>query len=365
MRIGIDVSVLREPARGVGHYLLNILNRLSKFAHNDQFFLYSPKPIVYDFSDWHNKHLRWGKTILPGAFWLQTQAKRFIKKDRLDVFFGPAHILPLRLPAGMRKVLAVHDLVSTLYPQTMANYNRFVHNLYFQQSVHQSDHIITMSEHTKKSIIDNFKFCPDRITVIYEGVNPDFKLLPKQEVQPVLQRYQIQKPYFLAVGTLEPRKNYPVLLQAFKHFSKDYDLVIIGKQGWKAQKIFKMISDLQLEKSVKILGYVHVNELPHFYNGAELFIFPSLYEGFGLPLVEAMACGAAVICSNASCLPEIGGDAAVYFHSQSVDQLTSKIEQVLTSPQLRQSLREKGIRQASNFNWNITAQKTLAVLKGQ
>lgn len=364
MRIGIDLSVLREPARGVGHYLLNILNRLSRFAQSDEFFLYSPKPIVYDFPNWHNKHLRWGKTIIPGAFWLQTQAKRLIKKDAIQTFFAPAHILPLRLPEGMRKVLAVHDLVSTLYPETMANYNRFVHNLYFQQSVQASDHIITMSEHTKQAIIDHFKFGPDRITVIYEGVNPDFKPLPKPAVQSVVQRFHQQKPYFLAVGTLEPRKNYPVLLQAFKHYSEDYDLVIIGKQGWKAQGIFKTIQDLQLTNKVKILGYVDINELPHFYNGAELFIFPSLYEGFGLPLVEAMACGVPVVCSNSSCLPEIGGEAALYFQAQSVQALVSKIGQVLSDAQLNQSLREKGIKQAAKFNWDNTAQKTLAVLKG-
>jgi glycosyltransferase involved in cell wall biosynthesis len=364
MRIGIDVNILREPARGVGHYLLNILKRLARFAQHDEFFLYSPKPIAYDFVDWHNKHLRWGRTILPGAFWLQTQAKRLIKKDAIQTFFAPAHILPLQLPTGMRKVLAVHDLVSILYPQTMANYNRFVHHLFFKESVKQSDQLITMSEYTKQSLIDNFHICREKITVIYEGVSIIFQPLPKEKVQEVLQRYQITKPYFLAVGTLEPRKNYPILLQAFKHFSQDYDLVIIGKEGWKAQRIFKMIQDLQLTNKVKILGYVGINELPNFYSGAELFIFPSLYEGFGLPLVEAMACGVPVVCSDASCLPEIGGDAAVYFPAQSVDLLVAKTDLVLSSPQLRQSLREKGIKQAVKFNWDNTAQQTLAVLKG-
>ncbi len=364
MRIGIDVSVLREKARGVGHYLVNIISRFHKFAENDKFYLYSPKPIAYDFSDLPDKHLRWGKTILPGAFWLQTQAKRFIKKDRLDVFFGPAHILPLRLPAGMRKILAVHDLVSILYPQTMANYNRFVHHLFFKESVKQSDQLITMSEYTKQSLIDNFHICHEKITVIYEGVSSIFQPLPKEKVQEVLQRYQITKPFFLAVGTLEPRKNYPVLLHAFRNFANDYILVIIGKKGWKAADIYQTIRTLQLEDKVKILGYVNINELPSFYNGAEIFIFPSIYEGFGLPLVEAMACGAPVICSNASCLSEIGGDAVKYFHPCDSEELKAKIQELLQSPQLRQELQEKGKNRARKFDWDLTAQKTLAVLKG-
>jgi glycosyltransferase involved in cell wall biosynthesis len=364
MRIGIEVGVLREQARGVGCYLLNILNRFSPNATTDNFYLYSQSPIQYNLSSCKNYHYRFGSMPMPGSFWLQTQCKSLIKKDRVDVFFAPAHILPLGLSKNIKKVLSVHDLVSILYPKTMANYNRFVHNLFFKSSIKNADHIMTMSEFTKQSIINYFNIDKSKITVIYGGVNENFCPYGKEKVQAVLMRYGLKKPYILSVGTLEPRKNYSVLLQAFKNLNTDYNLVIVGKEGWKAKSIFNTIRTLQLENRINILGYIEINDLPYLYNGAELFVFPSIYEGFGLPVLEALACGVPTICSNASSLPEVGGYAVVYFNPNSVDELHLKMQQVLDSNQLRESLKEKSIIQAKKFNWDITAQRSLAVLKG-
>lgn len=365
MHIGVEVSILRGERRGVGNYLLNLLQKLSTISFNETFYLYSPKLIRYKLFMNKNWHWRTGNLSMPGSLWLQTQCRTFVKKDRIDVFFAPSNILPLKLPTRIKKVLAVHDLVSMLHPETMASYNHFIHDLFFKQSVKSADHIITMSEYTKQSIIDYFHICADKITVIYEGVDEKFRPYSKNEVQEVLNRYGLKRPHILSVGTLEPRKNYPILLKAFKNLNIDYDLVIVGKEGWKAKSIFETIRRLKLEERVKILGYLDLNDLPYIYNGAELFVFPSIYEGFGLPLVEAMACGIPVVCSNASCLPEIGGDAVCYFNPQSVDELILKIREVLDSPQLQQSLRQKGINQAVKFNWDNTAGQTLAVLKGR
>lgn len=362
MRIGIDCRYLREPPRGVGHYLINILARFDS-DNGDFFYLYSPGPIRNN-PQGENFVIRKGRFPLPGTFWLQTEGKHLITSDRLDTFWAPCDILPLGLTNKTRKVLSVHDLNHLYFPQTMANYNLLVHKLFFSQSLKIADHIITMTNFIKQDIISRFEVPTKKITAIYEGVNEKFRPYPKNEVQEVLNRFGLEKPYILSVGTLEPRKNYPTLLQAFKNLKNDYNLVIVGKKGWKANKIFATIRRLRLENEVIILGYVKDEDLPYLYNGAELFVFPSLYEGFGLPVLEAMACGVPVICSNSSSLPEVGEDAVLYFESNSTDDLIAKMQILLTNEQLRNTLREKGIEQAKKFDWKKTARQTLSILKG-
>ena len=363
MRIGIDVGILREKKRGVGRYLSNLLEEFSQLSSDDDIYLYSPGPILYNFIKNKNWHARIGTLPLPGTFWLQTQCKNYIKKDLIEIFFGASHILPLNLSNTIRKVLAIHDLVAILYPETMTNYNRFIHNIFFAKSLKSADSIITMSEATKQSIIEKFEINDNRINVIYEGVSELFKPYQPEQVTSVLNQYGLNKPYLLSVGTLEPRKNYPLLLRAFKELKTDYDLVIIGKPGWKFEKVFTTINDLKLSERVKILGYVKDKDLPFFYNGAEIFVFPSIYEGFGLPILEALACGKPIVCSNSSSLPEVGGDAVIYFDPNSVDELVVKVNQLLTNSELKKVLIQRGLSRAKLFTWDKTAQKTWGVLK--
>lgn len=363
MRIGIDVGILREKKRGVGRYLSNLLEGFSKFSSDDDIYLYSPGPILYNFIKNRNWHARIGTLPLPGTFWLQTQCKNYIKKDNVEIFFGPSHILPLNLSNTIKKVLAVHDLVAILYPETMTNYNRFIHNIFFAKSLKSADSIIAMSEATKQSIIEKFGINENKINVIYEGVSKSFRPYQPEEVKSILNQYGLNKPYLLSVGTLEPRKNYPLLLRAFKGLKTDCNLVIIGKPGWKFEKIFASINDLKLGNRVKILGYVKDEDLPYLYNGAEIFVFPSIYEGFGLPVLEALACGTPVICSNSSSLPEVGGDAVIYFNPNSADELVTKVNQLLTDNELKKLLIQKGLNRVKLFTWDKTAQKTWRVLK--
>jgi glycosyltransferase involved in cell wall biosynthesis len=370
MRIGIDVGILREERRGVGHYLSNLLEKFLELDRDDEFYFYTPRPIKSEIREEiikkgaNNWHLRIGTLPLPGSFWLQTEGRHLIIKDEIDTLFAPAHIAPLNLPKRIKKVLAVHDLLPILYPGTMANYNLFVHKIFFKKSIAEVDVIITMSETTKNDLIRYLGVKRERIEVIYEGVGEIFHPYEKAAVIENRHRYGLERPYILSCGTLEPRKNYAVLLSAFKRLKTDYDLVIIGKKGWKYGEVFAWIEKLNLAKWVKLLGYVPQDSLPLFYCGAEIFVFPSLYEGFGLPLLEAMACGVPVVSSNASCLPEIGGDACLYFAPHSVEDLVSQMERLLSDTNLRKELAKRGIERAREFTWEKTARKTLQVLKG-
>lgn len=363
MRIGIDVSRLREEKRGVAHYLFNLLENISQLDKEDAFYLYSPRPIKFYPGRGDNWHYRFGHLPLPGSFWLQTEGKRFIREDKIEVFFGPCDILPLGLPKKIKKILVVHDLVPVLYPETMANYNHLVHKLFFEKSIKTADAIIAVSQATKKDIIRHFRIAPEKIVVIHEGVKETFSPPEEEKILSLRQKYGLSKPYILNVGTLEPKKNHITLLKAFKRLKIDWDLVIIGKKGWKAESFFSALKELKLSERVKILGYLPAEDLPAFYAGSEIFIFPSLYEGFGLPLLEAMACGASVICSNVSSLPEIGGDAVLYFNPNSVEELVCQIERLIGDTKLKERLKEKGKERAKEFSWQKTAEKTLKVLK--
>lgn len=359
MRIGIDCRYLREAPRGVGHYLLNILNRFN--CVDDTFFLYSPGPIIFQPKK-DNFIIRQGRSM-PGTLWFEIKGRNLINSDRLDSFWSPCDIMPSRLSKNIYQVLSIHDLTHIFYPQTMANYNRLIHRIFFTSSMRNANHIITMSEHTKKSIVEHFNIVPTKISVIYEGVDEKFKPLDKMEAKKILQRYSIERPYLLSVGTLEPKKNYTRLLKAYNAVKTDLDLIIVGKKGWKADDIFKTIASLGIKERVKILGYVQNDDLPYLYNGAEVFVFPSLYEGFGLPLLEAMACGTPVICSNTSSLAEISGDAAIKFNPESVDEIVNQLQRVIDDNDLKRRLTKLGLARAKEFSWDKTAKQTLAILK--
>lgn len=367
MRIGIDCRPITEAPRGVGHYLINILNQFANQTKMQEdsmiFYLYAPKPILY-MPQQSNFIVRKGNLPLPGTFWFQTEGRLLINADKPDTFWAPCDILVSGLSKNIYRVLSVHDLTHIFYPQTMENYNRLIHKMFFKKSLLNADHIITMANYTKKALIDLFNIETEKITVIYEGVDEKFRQYDRSEVTKILNHYKINRPYILAVGTLEPKKNYPLLLKAFQSLKLDWDLIIIGKKGWKSKEIYQTIDKLRIKNKVKILGYVKIEDLPYFYNGAEIFVFPSLYEGFGLPLLEAMACGVPIICSNSSSLPEIGKDAVLYFNPYSVDDLINQLLKLIHDEKLRQNLKEKGISRAKDFSWQKTAQQTLRILKG-
>lgn len=362
MRIGIDVKVLREERRGVGHYLTNLLEKFVQLDKDDTFYLYSPRPVKLTPFASDKWHYRFDKSNLPGFLWLNTLARGLILQDNLQIFFEPYNILPTNLPPRIKQIVAVHDFLA-VHPDMLSYYGRLLHKLFFKKSLNRAQHIITMSEIIKQNLVDHFSIAPQKITVIYEGVSELFHPYDQTEVLKFRQDVGLTKPYLLTVATLEPCKNYPTLIKAFKKLNTDLDLVIIGKKGWRYQEIFSLIRELKLTERVKIIGYVPQDNLPLFYNAAELYVHPSWYEGFGLPVLEALACGTPTIVSNSSSLVEIGGDAVLYFNPNSVDELVFKIETLLKDSELKKNLSAKGIEQAKNFSWEKTAQKTLSILR--
>jgi len=278
------------------------------------------------------------------------------------LFHATEHLLlPLR---GLPTVLTIHDLIFRHLPEHHKPLNRWYLNATLPLYCRRASHLIAVSEQTKRDLVALYHLPPEQITVIYEAAAPHFAPQPPATVAAVRARYGLPERYVLFVGTLEPRKNLIRLLAAFERLHAEQlteALVIVGKKGWLYEDFFAALERSPARPAVLFPGFVPDADLPAFYSGAQVLAFPSLYEGFGLPLLEALGCGTPVVCSNVSSLPELAGDAALLVDPTDVEALTAALRRVLTGADLRADLRERGLRRAAQFSWARAAQETLAL----
>jgi glycosyltransferase involved in cell wall biosynthesis len=279
-----------------------------------------------------------------------------------DLFHATDHVLPyLTRP---RSIFTLHDLTPVLYPATHAQLNRRFMQLLLPHFLRAADIVIADSDCTRRDALRRYGIPEEQLRVVHLGVNAGFKPIDAATAQAVRERYQLPERFILSVGTIEPRKNLLVLLEAYhalRQQGADVQLVIAGKRGWRNEPFFERLQTLGLTDKVKLLGFLPDDDLPALYSLAAVFAFPSLYEGFGLPVLEAMACGTPVICSNASSLPEVAGEAAIQIVPTDVREWTQALKRVSQDAALRASLRERGVRQAARFTWETTARHTYAI----
>jgi glycosyltransferase involved in cell wall biosynthesis len=280
------------------------------------------------------------------------------------LFHATEHLLlPLR---GTPTVLTVHDLIFRRYPAHHKRLNRWYLNASMPLFCRCAGHLIAVSEQSKCDVIEAYGISPDKITVIYEAADPRFCPQPVEIVADVRARYGLPDRYLLFVGTIEPRKNLGRILTAFErlHAAGLTDaLVIVGKRGWLYDDFFTRVEGSPAKQAVIFPGFIPDADLPAVYAGSQALAFPSEFEGFGLPVLEAMACGTPVVCSNTSSLPEVAHDAALLIDPLDVDALTEALRRVLSDPALAANLRARGLTQAARFSWARAAEETLAVYR--
>ena len=279
-----------------------------------------------------------------------------------QLFHATEHLLPPL--KDIPTVLTVHDLIFYHLPEHHKALNRWYLNATMPLYCRRADHIIAVSEATRQDLLNRYHIAPEKITVIYEAADPQFRPQTDQRITAVRQRYNLPERYLLYVGTIEPRKNLTRLLRAWERLytaKQAPPLVIVGKRGWLASDFFAALETSPEHENVLLTGFVHDQDLPAVYAGATAFVFPSLYEGFGLPPVEAMACGAPVACANTSSLPEVVEDAALKFNPKNLEAMTDTLRRVLNDVDLQADLRTRGLRRAAEFSWARTAQQTLEV----
>lgn len=286
-----------------------------------------------------------------------------------QLYHATEHLLPyLRRPT----VLTVHDLIFERYPQHHKRTNRLFLTVGMRLFVRAAHRIIAVSQQTKQDLIELYQTPADKITVIYQGIDPTFQPAPLPLVQEVQARYTLRdgtgalRPYLLMVGTLEPRKNHLTAMRALarlKAAGLPHCLVIAGGKGWLFEPIQAQVAALGLTEDVVFTGYVPAADLPALYSGAAAVLQPTLYEGFGFPVLEAMACGAPVICSNRSSLPEAAGDAALLVPPMDEEALAAAVRRLIEEPGLAATLRLRGRNRANTFRWERCAAETVAVYR--
>jgi glycosyltransferase involved in cell wall biosynthesis len=311
-----------------------------------------------------------GVVPLPGAYRLpgllslgQLQIAWQSRRRNLALVHDPTGAMPLFL-TGCAKVGTIHDVIPYIYPTTSSRLDWLIYRFWLPLAVRRLDAIITDSRQSKADIVQYLPVPPEKVTVIPCAANKRYRPLPAADVQPVLARHGIDFPYILYVGSIAARKNLPRLLEAYaqlRGWSARWRLVIVGARKWKSSPVYETVQRLNLAAHVHFTGFVEEEDLPALYNGADLFAFPSLYEGFGLPVLEAMACGTPVVTSNSSSLPEVAGEAALLVEPTDVAAIAQAMRRILADEALAADLRARGLARAAQFSWERTARETIAV----
>ncbi|MCL4499481.1 MAG: glycosyltransferase family 4 protein [Chloroflexi bacterium] len=374
MKIGIDVTSAVNQTAGIGRYTRELVRELIRLDAEDDFFLHS------FYGDTRVLEERLGdRRLSVTSYDLNGRALRLYALALSYAGLTPEHLLkPVDLfhvpdfsypaPRKVPSVLTINDLIFMVHPEHFTWVNRTFMNRMAAFSAGNARKIIAISESTKRDVVDLLGIPEEKIAVVYNGLGDQFAPAAPEIVGETTARLGITGPYVLYTGTLEPRKNIPVLIEAFNLCCRrapelTHRLVIAGKKGWLYEDIFRRVHELDLAERVVFTGYVADEDLVALYSGADLFVFPSVYEGFGFPIIEAMACEAPVICSSSSSLPEVAGDAALFFTPNDHERLADLILQVLGDAALRRGLIEKGKKNAARFPWSKTAAETLALYK--
>ena len=368
MRIGIDFTAAVRQSAGIGRYTRLLIAALAQIDRENKYVLLSagrqPAGTLWPANFGRrelpltDRHLAilWQRLRLPVPVeWLT---------GSLDLFHSPDFVLP---PVRRAKtVLTVHDLSFMRHPECSSPDLLDYLMSTVPRSVARADMILADSESTRLDLIELLQVPADRVRVIYAGVEERF--VPQEDerlVESVLQRYGIRRPYILGLGTLQPRKNFPRLIEAFARLKQQqripHRLVIGGGKGWLYDAIYAAVTRCGLEQDVQLVGFVNDEDLPALYSAATVFAFPSLYEGFGIPVLEAMGCGTPVVTSNVSSLPEVAGDAALQVAPDDVAALANSLWRLIDDSRLRATLRERGHRQVLKFTWHRSAEQLLQV----
>jgi glycosyltransferase involved in cell wall biosynthesis len=368
MQIGIEARWVCYDKTGFGNYALNLLKEIAKIDSINKFTIY----LNEEFDAGRigsNTNFEYRVIKRPPEIYkhLSIPGDLLLSGRRIDFFHFLYNAPSLWMPCPF--VVTVHDVSFRHVPNMISIKDRWSLNLQFHLRLRKANKIITVSQNSKDDIIKYYGIPENKIVVIYEGVDSSFRVISDgEEKRAIAIKYNLPDKFILYVGTYLPHKNIDTLLRAYNrlrsHNRISHALVLAGKKGRNFSLINSLINELGLNNDVRTIGYVPPEDLPYIYNLSSAFVFPSFYEGFGLPLLEAMACGIPVVASRASCLPEIGGDAAIYFSPKDSLELAEVLKKVIEDKAIRHNAITKGLRRIDNFSWRRMAEKTLEVYEG-
>lgn len=360
-RFGYDPKTGLPNRVGSGEVCFQWLRNLSKIDKENTYKIFLPTSPT---SDMPEESENWKYEIVRSKrLWTIMGLSRQLRKEKtLDVIFTPTHYSPFFAPCP--QVISILDLSYKKYPELFNKKDLYQLALWGKHSVKKASRIITISQSSKDDIIQEYGVAAHKVAVAHLGIKESLQMGMKES--DLLEKYKVSSPYVLFVGTIQPRKNVKRLIQAFAKVSvnnPDLKLVIIGKKGWQFEETLEEPGKLGISEKVTFLHDVPDSDLGSFYKYADVFVLPSLYEGFGLPVLEAMKYKCPVITSNISSLPEAGGDAALYINPKETDDIAEKIEKVIADKNLREKMIKKGEEQVKKFSWEKSAEEVLQVLE--
>lgn len=359
MKIGFDAKRITHNATGLGNYSRYVVNGLTSYFPENTYLLYTPSQgkealrnriNKTDEVSFHYPESPFAK-MLPSA-WRTFGITSALKQEKVDLYHGLSNELPIHIgKSGIHSVVTIHDLIFLRYPQFYKPTDRFIYTYKFRQACLQADKVVAISEQTRRDIVSFLHIPENKIEIVYQGCDPVFGLAAAEEVKlAVREKYQITSPYILYVGSMEERKNLLLLIKALKDIKEDISVIAIGKRTPYTETVEAYIRENNLTGRVRLLSNISFSELPAFYQMASLFVYPSFFEGFGIPILEAQLSGIPIIAATGSCLEEAGGPGALYTNPNNEHDLQGLIEAVLNDPKLAASMRKGGLEYARNFD---------------
>ena len=366
MRIAFDGTTLRPARTGVGYYTEHLLHHLAKESVDDEIIVVSNRPIDTICALPPEVRVVASSSRMPRLAWMQMIAPRLLRRLRVDVAHFTNGMVPLAL--SIPTVVTIHDMSLTMFPKYHPPRRVLLNRPLVDVAARRADAIITVSESAKRDIVRLYGSQAERIHVIHEAAAPSFQPIHDTSIlDRVRQRYELADRFVLYVGTIEPRKNLPKLIEGFARKRKagqlPHQLVCAGPYGWLSRDIEDLIDRLQIEDAVRFTGYVPFEDLAALYTLAEMFVFPSLYEGFGLPVIEAMACGTPVVTGHVAALAEVGGGAVEQVAHLDADSLGDAMVRLADDRRRREHLSSLGLQRAHLFSWTRAARETIKVYR--
>ncbi len=366
MHIAFDGTTLRPERTGVGYYTEHLLRHTAAQAVGDTLTVFSNTPVDTTAPLPAHVSTLVVPSVLPRLLWMQTHAPRLLRRIKADVVHFTNGMVPLASPVPT--VVTIHDMSLTMYPAFHPRRRVLLNRPLVNLAARRADAIITVSDAAKQDIVRIYGLDAARVHVVHEAAAPSFGVIHDPfELRRVRECYGLAERFILYVGTIEPRKNLPTLIEAFarRRVAGDlpHQLVCAGPYGWLSDDIDAQIDRLRVRDAVRFTGYVPFTDLPAIYNLAEMFVFPSVYEGFGLPVIEAMACGTPVVTGSVAALNEVAGSAAERVDPLEVDSLGDAIVGLASCRERRQELSRRGLARARTFSWERAAAETLHVYR--
>ena len=370
MKIGFNAQIVSSSDAGVATFAKNLIKNLVRLNSDHELYFFG-SPDFLDLPDDRRIHLIPTSPSVNGGWkrilWEQFILPSKVKSHQVDVMFYPDHTGPI-FRNLKRTIITIHDLSFMALPETFPFIKRTYKSLALKRSIAKTDLIITVSQATKNECIRLLNLPEEKIKVVYNGIDQSFKKIRANDLlDNARKKFGLFNKFILFVGTLEPRKNIIRLIRAYQQlrnsFHIEQELVIAGKKGWLYSGIFHEVERLRLKKHVHFLDYVTQKDLVSLYSLADMFVYPSLYEGFGFPPLEAMACEVPVLSSNISSMPEVLGDAAILVDPYSIDEITTAMSRVLSDDDLRKRLVERGLERIKQFSWQKSVERLLKVFE--